>query len=78
MKPQRQSYKRALSCCQSLGRRLYNEHPRGGQKLGWTDLPKIFVLHHVMCMLNVWLGRAGWLRSKKLSKKSRVMSGVRF
>ena len=42
-----------LTCSQSQAHDLYKEQQRGGLRPGWTDMPKGFVLHHVMYMLSV-------------------------
>ena len=48
-----------MTSCQSQAYHLYKEQQRGGLRPGWTDLPKGFVLHHVMYMLSVWPVRTG-------------------
>ena len=48
-----------MTSCQSQAHHLYKEQERGGLRPGWTDLPKDFVLHHVMYMLSMWPGRTG-------------------
>ena len=59
MKPLGQRWMTTLTSCQSQAHHLYKEQQRGGLRPGWTDLPKGFVLHHVMYMLSVWPGRTG-------------------
>ena len=54
-----QRWRTTLTSCQSQAYHLYKEQQRGGLRPGWTDLPKGFVLHHVMYMLSVWPGRTG-------------------
>ena len=48
MKPHRQRWTTTLTCCQSQAHHLYKERQRAGQRPGWIDLPKCFVLYHVM------------------------------
>ena len=54
MKPQRQSYKRTLSCSHSLGRRFYKGSQEEGKNSDGQTCQKVSCL---MCMLSVWLGR---------------------
>ena len=58
MKPLGQRWTTTLTCCQSQGHHLYKEQQRGGVT-SWTDLPKGFVLHHVMYVLRLQPGRTG-------------------
>ena len=44
---------------ESQAHHLYKEQQIGGLRPGRTDLPKGFVLHHVMYMLSVWPRRTG-------------------